>query len=419
MKEVDLLVVGGGSAGMSAAVAACEGGVGSILIAERSADLGGILRQCIHNGFGLRNFNADLTGTEYAQRCADRVRRLGIPVLTNAFVIGLTRDRVATVVSPQNGLEKIRAKSVILAMGCRERSRGALLIPGQRPAGVLTAGTAQRYLNLEGYLPGRKIVILGSGDIGLIMARQFVLEGARVQEVVELRSFSGGLPRNIAQCLDDFQIPLSLNTTVVNIHGRSRVEGVTVAQVDASRRPVPDTERFIECDTLLISAGLIPENELTRQAGIPLSPSTGGALVDDCLMTQTDGIFSCGNVLHVHDLVDNVSDEAAAAGRNAALYLSGRLPEASRQSLVPVEAGKGITAVTPQRLRRMGPSDRVILSFRSGDVHLNAKVTAKDGDHIVASRRYAVLVPGEMQNIAIPRSALSAAANRLILSLEV
>jgi len=419
MRQVDLLIIGGGSAGMAAAVAAYEQGVRDILLIERSKQLGGVLLQCIHNGFGVHHFKTDLTGVEYAKRYVDRMQELQIPVLTNTFVIDLTKDRVATIVCPETGIEKVQAKTIVLAMGCRERTRGALLIPGHRPAGVITAGTAQRYLNLEGFLPGRKVVILGSGDIGLIMARQFTLEGAKVQEVVEIKPYSSGLPRNIEQCLNDYNIPLHLSTTVVDIHGKSRVEAVTVAKVDEKMQPVPGTERRVECDTLLISAGLIPENELLRQAGVELFPGTNGAYVDECLMTELPGVFACGNALHVHDLVDHVSDEGELAGRCAALYLAGNLPEETPAQAITIRSGFGLSAVTPQRIRRQGAGEQIKISFRSTNIYLNGTVVVKCGGAQIAKRKIAVLNPCEMQNISFDRALLPADADEIEVALEV
>ena len=321
MERCELVIIGGGPAGLAAAVAARERGVEDILILERERELGGILNQCIHAGFGLHTFQEELTGPEYAGRYVRQVRELGIPFLLDTMVLELSADRVVTAVSRERGLFQLQAGAVILAMGCRERARGSLNIPGFRPAGIYSAGTAQRLVNREGLLPGREVVILGSGDIGLIMARRMTLEGAHVQAVAELMPYSGGLKRNIVQCLDDFGIPLLLSHTVVDIQGRERVSGVTLAQVDANRRPIPGTEKRYDCDTLLLSVGLVPENELSRGAGVDLSPVTNGPVVDESLETSVPGVFACGNVLHVHDLVDFVSQEAAHAGRAAARYL--------------------------------------------------------------------------------------------------
>lgn len=408
MRRAELLIVGGGSAGMAAAVAAHRDGVRDILILERSGQLGGVLCQCIHNGFGLHRYHEELTGPEYARRNIDAVLEAGIPYMLHTFAVNITPDKVVSVVSAEEGAFDIQAKAVVLAMGCRERARGALMIPGTRPAGVLTAGTAQRYLNLQGYLPGRRVVILGSGDIGLIMARQFVLEGAEVEEVVELMPYSSGLTRNIAQCLHDFDIPLSLSSTVVEIRGRKRVSSVVVAKVDESRRPIPGTEREIACDTLLISAGLIPENELAKSAGVLLSKATKGAVVDDNLQTSVEGIFSSGNVLHVHDLVDNVSEESERAGHSAARYLSGELPCGPFSDCVPVVDGDGVGGVVPQFLQRAGrDGDKLKLMFRPKSVCRGGVVRVLADGRSVAAKRAFVLAPGEMCEIQVERAALA------------
>jgi len=328
MKSYDIVIIGGGPAGLAAAVAAKENGVDSILILERDKELGGILNQCIHNGFGLHTFKEELTGPEYAGRFSDKVKALGIPYELNTMVMNISKDKVVTAMNRQEGLYEIRAKAIILAMGCRERSRGALNIPGYRPAGIFSAGTAQRLVNMEGYMPGREVVILGSGDIGLIMARRMTLEGAKVKLVAEIMPKSGGLKRNIVQCLDDFHIPLLLNHTVVDIHGKERLCGVTIAKVDESLKPILETQEYIPCDTLLLSVGLIPENELSAGLGIQFDPKTSLPVVDDHLQTSHPGVFACGNVLHVHDLVDHVSKEADKAGAFAAAYIS--QPEAEK-----------------------------------------------------------------------------------------
>ena len=416
MRTAELVIIGGGSAGLSAAIEARKQGIQDILVLERSSYLGGILRQCIHNGFGVHKYKEDLTGVEFAKRIADEARALDIPCLQNTFALDISPEKVITAMNPTDGLFEIQAKAIILAMGCRERPRGALMIPGSRCAGILTAGTAQRYLNLEGYLPGKKIVILGSGDIGLIMARQFVIEGATVERVVEIMPYSSGLARNISQCLNDFDIPISYNSTVIQIKGKGRVQAVTVAQVDENRRPVPGTEFDIACDSLIISAGLIPENELTKSAGIQVSGTTKGAVVDDQLMTSLPGVFSCGNVLHVHDLVDHVSAEGTRAGANAARYLKEGAP--SGGAAVPVEDGFGVNGAVPQFVHREG-GEKVDFMFRPRGRYTNCKVCVDVDGKCVRQIPKMVLTPGEMCNLTLDRSLLSGAADKITLRVEV
>ena len=349
IQSVDLLIIGGGPAGMAAAIAAWDAGCRDLMILERDERLGGILPQCIHNGFGLHRFKAELTGPEYAARDLLAVMDRGIPWQCDTMVLDVTPERLVTAVSPANGLQQFQAGAVILAMGCRERPRGALGTPGTRCSGIMTTGTAQRLVNLEGYLPGQRIVILGSGDIGLIMARRMTFECARVLACVEIMPYAGGLSRNVVQCLQDYGIPLLLNHTVVDVHGRERLTGVTIAAVDPqSRKPIAGTKQELACDTLLLSVGLIPENELSRQAGVQLSSITQGPVVDQNLMTNVPGIFACGNVLHVHDLVDEVSAEAALAGQAAAGYLQVGGPFGQT---VPVVDGPGVRGVVPQQLQ--------------------------------------------------------------------
>ena len=321
VREAGIVVIGGGPAGMAAAVEARRRGVKDVIILERDQRLGGILQQCIHNGFGLQLFGEELTGPEYAERFIRQVNELGIEIMLDTMVLNVSRDKTVTAVNSEDGLITLKVKAVILAMGCRERTRGALSIPGSRPAGIYTAGTAQRFVNIEGYMPGRKIVILGSGDIGLIMARRMTLEGAEVKMVCELMPHPGGLKRNIVQCLDDFGIPMRLSTTVVEVHGKERVEGVTIAKVDDKGRPIEGTQEFVECDTLLLSVGLIPENEITNAASIDMDSTTSGPVVDENAQTSCEGIFACGNVVYVHDLVDHVTTEGYRAGKAAAEHV--------------------------------------------------------------------------------------------------
>ena len=381
-KRVDLLIIGGGPAGLAAACAAREAGVENLLILEREDALGGILRQCIHNGFGLHTFQEELTGPEYAARYIARVRELNIPYACGAMVISLSPERRAVYVSRAEGIVAVEAGAVILAMGCRERPRGALGTPGWRCAGIFTAGTAQKLVNLEGRMPGKRVVILGSGDIGLIMARRMTFSGAEVLACVEIMPYSSGLRRNIVQCLDDYGIPLLFNHTVVDVHGRERLTGVTIAEVDAAKNPIPGTERELACDTLLLSVGLIPENELSAMAGVALSPATNGPVVDETLATSVPGVFSCGNVLHVHDLVDFVSAEAARAGAMAARFLRGEGPDGAR---MPVIAGNGVSALVPETLSEKPQMDVTFL-FRPRAVYRNARITVTRGGEQLAAK---------------------------------
>jgi len=404
MKGYDLIIIGGGPAGLSAAVAAWDAGVREILILERDQELGGILNQCIHNGFGLHTFQEELTGPEYAARFIDKVRERNIACLLDTMVLEVSPDRVVTAVNREQGVFQLRAGAVILAMGCRERPRGALNIPGHRPAGIYTAGTAQRLVNMDGWMPGKEVVILGSGDIGLIMARRMTLEGAHVRLVAELMSYSGGLKRNIVQCLEDYGIPLRLSHTVVDIHGKQRLTGVTIAQVDENNRPIPGTEEYHPCDTLLLSCGLLPENELSRAAGVTLSPATSGPVVDEALETNLEGIFACGNVLHVHDLVDYVTQESFEAGRRAAAYLQNRLP--SRGRSVPVKAGEGVRYTVPSVIHPDRMDDSLTLRFRVSGVRQGAFLSVwLDGERILHQRK-PVLAPAEMEQVRIRRSEL-------------
>ena len=394
-KSVDLVIIGGGPAGMAAAVAAREAGLSDILILERDSALGGILRQCIHNGFGLHRFGEELTGPEYAYRYEKQVRELGIPFMLDTMVIDVDKNKTVTAMNKEHGIFLIDAKAIILAMGCRERPKGALNIAGHRPAGIYTAGTAQKFVNMKGYMPGRECVILGSGDIGLIMARRMTLEGATVKAVCELMPYSGGLARNIEQCLNDFNIPLKLSHTVIDIHGRDRLEGVTIARVDENRRPIPETAEYIPCDTLLLSCGLIPENELTKGAGIELDRITGGAAVDGNRETEIEGIFACGNVLHVHDLVDYVSEESVIAGRAAVAYING---EAKKSTLVRLTTDGKVRYTVPQRLTEIKDTE---IYFRVSDVFRDKKVVVRDGERVILEKKKQKLAPGEMETVKL------------------
>ena len=408
----DLVIRGGGPAGMSAAVAAYESGIRDIIIFERDDALGGILRQCIHNGFGLHKFGEELTGPEYAWRYEKKVRELGIPFKLNTMVLDISEEKVITATNTEDGIFQIQAKAIILAMGCRERAKGALNIAGTRPAGIFTAGTAQKLVNMKGYMPGKNIVILGSGDIGLIMARRMTLEGAKVNAVCELMPYSGGLARNIEQCLNDFDIPLRLSHTVVEVHGRERVTGVTIAKVDENRRPIPETREFIPCDTLLLSCGLIPENELTKCAEVDLSPVTNGAIVNQNRQTTVDGIFACGNVLHVHDLVDYVSDEAEIAGKSAARYIMGN---AKNEIVVPIRAGENIRYTVPQLVTE---AKDVTVYFRVTDVFKNVKINIFDNNNLISSKKKQKVAPGEMETVKLTAEMLKN-ASALKIELEV
>ena len=400
----DIVIIGGGPAGLAAAEAAVQAGARDVLILERDTRLGGILNQCIHNGFGLHTFKEELTGPEYAARFEARVRALQIEYKLGTMVLSISPKKTVTAVSREEGLVTIEAKAVILAMGCRERARGALNIPGFRPAGIFSAGTAQRLVNMEGYMPGREVVILGSGDIGLIMARRMTLEGAKVRVVAELQPYSGGLKRNIVQCLDDYGIPLKLSHTVTEIHGKERVTGVTISAVDENLKPIPGTEEFYSCDTLLLSVGLIPENELSTGAGVALSRVTNGPVVNESLETNVPGIFACGNVLHVHDLVDYVSEEAAAAGRAAAVYL--QQGEQREDKAIHINASGGVRYTVPSVIRPAHMPETLTVRFRVDNIYKNRFVSVYFGDTRVQHRKKTVLAPGEMEQIVLKRADL-------------
>lgn len=434
MEKYDVVIIGGGPAGLAAAISAKENGIDSVLILERDKELGGILNQCIHNGFGLHTFKEELTGPEYAGRFIEQVKELGIEYRLNTMVMDISPQKVVMAMNREEGLFELSAGAIILAMGCRERPRGALNIPGYRPAGIFSAGTAQRLVNMEGYMPGREVVILGSGDIGLIMARRMTLEGAKVKVVAELMPYSGGLKRNIVQCLDDYGIPLKLSHTVVDIHGKERLTGVTLAEVDGSGRPIPGTEEEFSCDTLLLSVGLIPENEISRGMGVEINPVTSGPRVNESLETNLEGVFACGNVLHVHDLVDYVSEEATAAGRNAAAYVKEQRIGRSAAACVKERRTDGETleevradmreardgsweirllpeggvrytvpeTISPKRLK----NDKLTVRFRVGGVYKNCYISTYFDEERIAHRKRPIVTPGEMEEVTLTREQL-------------
>ncbi|SHK29981.1 Thioredoxin reductase [Anaerobranca californiensis DSM 14826] len=397
MLKYDIVVVGGGPAGLAAAIEAKKNGTDNILVIERDRELGGILQQCIHNGFGLHVFKEELTGPEYAERFINELKELGIEYKLDTMVLEMTVDKKIRAINTTDGYMEIEAKAIVLAMGCRERTRGAINIPGTRPAGIFTAGTAQRFVNMEGYMVGKEVVILGSGDIGLIMARRMTLEGAKVHAVVELMPYSGGLTRNIVQCLDDYNIPLYLSHTVIDIKGNDRVEEVVIAQVDSNRKPIPGTEKTYKCDTLLLSVGLIPENELSINASVQLDPITGGPIVKQSMETSIEGIFACGNVVHVHDLVDWVTEESRRAGKNAAKYVQGKLKPCKKP--IKTKGENGVRYIVPQVVELENIEEKLTLMMRVDNIYHNAKLLVKDGERVIKSIKRNHLAPGEMETV--------------------
>lgn len=418
--KYDLIVIGGGPAGLSAAYEAYNNGIENILILERDKEMGGILNQCIHNGFGVHSFKEELTGPEYAQRYVEMLSSTKVSTKLDTMVLSIEKDgdmKKVEAINTEEGYLSLETKAIILAMGCRERTRGAIQIPGARPSGVFTAGTAQRYVNMEGYMVGKRVVILGSGDIGLIMARRMTLEGAKVEACVELMPYSNGLNRNIVQCLDDYDIPLLLAHTITDIKGKHRLEGVTIQKVDENRNPIPGTERDIECDTLLLSVGLIPENEITKNAGIAIDPRTSGPLVNEAMETNVKGIFACGNVVHVHDLVDFVSEEGKKAGLSASRFIKDELKEG--QDVTEIKNGDRVNYTVPQNIRLENILDGQEIMFRVSNVFKNINITVRNSEgELIKKMRRPVVAPGEMEKIKLKREEIEKAQGLLTIALE-